>query len=200
MELTAKNKKIPSRDWIKGKVLKNDYFNSEHIVRNLTQGDFTVSQIENVLVEGKIIETHFHPLRGVCWVCLGTPENKAAHVVFTKDNDGHLIVLLAYRPALPVWEDEKTRAKGDLEMSRLKKCFFCSSKIEPITVGNFDFRWEGDLYVIKNVPAGLCVQCGEKYISAEASNEIVAMIDGRQFSGEDSVKVFNYNQGAAGIE
>lgn len=78
--------------------------------------------------------------------------------------------------------------------AKQRKCFFCTSEIEPITVGNFDFRWEGDLYVIKKVPAGFCVQCGEKYISAEASEKIVAKIEKEAFIEKDEVRVFDYER------
>lgn len=32
-----------------------------------------------------------------------------------------------------------------------------------------DFRWGDDLIIIKDVPAGVCEQCGEKYFTAEVS-------------------------------
>lgn len=181
-------------DWIKARTEKQAYFNSEHMVRYLTRRIFSISEIETVLAEGIILETHSHPLRNDCYLILGYPNNKPIHVMCTKDRDENFIVLYAYRPSGPTWKDERTRthAKGQSMNGNLRKCFFCNSDIKPITVGNFDFRWEGSLYVIKKVPAGLCVQCGEKYISAEASKKIVAKIEKGDFTGKDKVLVFEY--------
>jgi YgiT-type zinc finger domain-containing protein len=164
------------------------------MVRYLTQRLFSLAEIEMVILEGMILETHSHPLRTDGYLILGYVNDHPIHVMCTRDTDEHLIVLYAYRPSPPTWQDERTRIpeKGHPMDKNLRKCFFCNSKIEPITVGNFDFRWEGGLYVIKGVPAGLCVQCGEKYISAEASEKIVAKIEKQAFTGEDKVLVFDY--------
>ncbi|WP_300465227.1 DUF4258 domain-containing protein [Desulfobacula sp.] len=182
------------KNWISGKVKEKTYFNSEHMVRYLTQRLFSLAEIETVLVEGMILETHSHPLRNDSYLVLGYAKEQPIHVMCTKDTDENLIVLYAYRPSSPTWKDARTRLpeKGHSMEGNVIKCFFCNSKIEPITVGNFDFRWEGGLYVIKGVPAGLCVQCGEKYISAEASEKIVAKIEKQAFTGKDKVLVFEY--------
>ncbi len=52
---------------------------------------------------------------------------------------------------------------GELEM--VQKCYFCKGRVikEEVTV---DYRWGGTLVVIKGVPAGICQQCGEKYIDS----------------------------------
>ena len=187
-------------DWVWRKVNENDYFNSEHIVRYLTQRIFSIQDIRQVLLSGIILEIHSHPLRSDAFLVLGFVNDDPVHVACTRDRDDNLIVLYAYHPSLPTWKDEKTRAEvKDQSMdakqdAKQRKCFFCNSEIEPITVGNFDFRWEGDLYVIKKVPAGLCVQCGEKYISAEASEKIVAKIEKEAFIEKDEVRVFDFER------
>ena len=187
-------------DWIRRKVNENDYYNSEHIVRYLSQRIFSIEDIRQVLLSGIILEIHSHPLRCHAFLVLGYSNNEAIHVACTKDRDENLIVLYAYHPSLPTWEDEKTRtevkgqAMDEKQDAKKRKCFFCNSEIEPIVVGNFDFRWEGDLYVIKKVPAGLCVQCGEKYISAEASEKIVVKIEKEAFIEKDEVRIFDYER------
>jgi len=57
-------------------------------------------------------------------------------------------------------ENEK---EGRLRM--LDKCYFCKAKIveQQITI---DYRWGDTLVVIKDVPAGVCQQCGEKYLAS----------------------------------
>ena len=181
-------------DWIKTRTKEKTYFISEHIVRNLTQRLFSIPEIEKVLLDGAILETHHHPLRNNAYLLLGDSKGKPIHVMCTKDDTGNLIVLYAYVPSEPTWTDKKTRKQSNHQEKDEKqmKCFFCNSEIESITVGNFDFRWEGGLYVIKGVPAGLCVQCGEKYISAEISEKIVAKIEKEDFAEKGEVLVFEF--------
>jgi len=47
----------------------------------------------------------------------------------------------------------------------LDKCYFCKAKVveQQITI---DYRWGDTLVVIKDVPAGVCQQCGEKYLAS----------------------------------
>ena len=190
------NQVTPIKEWIALQVKQKAYFNSEHIVRYLTQGLFSLEQIQQVLLEGTLLETHSHPLRTDAYLVFGYGQGQPIHVMCTKDTDENLIVLYAYQPSKPTWKNETTRMKtrGQTMDKKLRACFFCNSAIEPITVGNFDFRWEGELYVIKKVPAGLCVQCGEKYISAKASEKIVAKINKEEFIGKDEVRVFEYEE------
>ena len=47
----------------------------------------------------------------------------------------------------------------------LDKCYFFKAKVveQQITI---DYRWGDTLVVIKDVPAGVCQQCGEKYLAS----------------------------------
>ena len=47
----------------------------------------------------------------------------------------------------------------------LDKCYFCNAKVieQQITL---DYWWGDTLTVIKGVPAGVCHQCGEKYLAS----------------------------------
>ena len=53
----------------------------------------------------------------------------------------------------------------------LDKCYFCKAKVvqQEITI---DYRWGDNLVVIKDVPAGVCQQCGEKYIASGVYKEL----------------------------
>jgi len=59
--------------------------------------------------------------------------------------------------------------EGRLKM--LGKCYFCKAKVveQQITI---DYRWGDSLVVIKDVPAGVCQQCGEKYLSSSVYKEL----------------------------
>jgi YgiT-type zinc finger domain-containing protein len=45
------------------------------------------------------------------------------------------------------------------------ECYFCKGRVveEKVTI---DFRWGRKLKVMEDVPAGVCQQCGEKYLQA----------------------------------
>ncbi len=53
----------------------------------------------------------------------------------------------------------------------MKKCYFCKGRIVEQKV-RVDFRWGAELVVIEDVPAEVCQQCGEKYISPEVYKEM----------------------------
>jgi len=50
-------------------------------------------------------------------------------------------------------------------LKMLDKCYFCNAKVieQQITL---DYWWGDTLTVIKGVPAGVCHQCGEKYLAS----------------------------------
>lgn len=53
----------------------------------------------------------------------------------------------------------------------VKKCYFCKAYIVKERIA-IDFRWGDTLVVIRNVPAGICHQCGEKYLSSNVYKEL----------------------------
>jgi YgiT-type zinc finger domain-containing protein len=56
-------------------------------------------------------------------------------------------------------------------MHKYGDCSFCGGEVKSERV-ELDYRYKGDLYIFKNVPAGVCKQCGEKYLTADVSKEI----------------------------
>ena len=50
-------------------------------------------------------------------------------------------------------------------------CSFCGGEVKEEKV-ELDYRYQGKLFIFKNVPAGVCQQCGEKYLSAKVAKEI----------------------------
>ena len=67
--------------------------------------------------------------------------------------------------------------------------FFCGGELKSITYASFDYRLEGELYVVNNVDAHLCVQCGEKYISPDTAKKINELVAAGNFSGTEKVHV-----------
>ena len=184
----------PKIEWIREKIQASDYHISEHIVRNFMAKEVTIKEIEDAVTNGKILEIHRHPSRGAGALVLGYAGEKPIHVMCADDQHGWLLILFAYVPCSRMWKDPANRAdQGGKRMGeKLNKCFFCGGMIEQIKVGNFDYRLEGQLYVIKDIPAGLCVQCGEKYITAQASKKINSMIEDDSFVGTEDVFVLKY--------
>lgn len=50
-------------------------------------------------------------------------------------------------------------------------CSFCGGEVKE-RCEELDYRYKGKLYVFRDVPVGVCVQCGEKYLTAETAHEI----------------------------
>lgn len=51
------------------------------------------------------------------------------------------------------------------------ECYFCKGRIEIKNV-DVDFRWGNKLFVVQDVPVEVCIQCGERYYSAEVSKKL----------------------------
>lgn len=89
-------------------------------------------------------------------------------------------------------ENEET---GELEM--VQKCYFCKGRVskEEVTV---DYRWGGTLVVIKGVPAGVCQQCGEKYIDSSVYKGMERLAKNKShLLGKMSVDVLEFEAASA---
>jgi len=60
-------------------------------------------------------------------------------------------------------------------MSEYGDCSFCGGEVKEEQV-ELDYRYDGNLYIFKDVPAGVCQQCGEKYLKAKVAKKIEKMI------------------------
>jgi YgiT-type zinc finger domain-containing protein len=63
---------------------------------------------------------------------------------------------------------EQREVKG---MHEYGDCSFCGGEVKEGKV-ELDYRYQGKLFVFQNVPAGVCQQCGEKYLTAKIAKEI----------------------------
>lgn len=184
----------PKIAWIREKVAAGQYQISEHVIKFLMAGLLTVPDIETALQTGEVIEIRRNPKRNGSALVRGYAGEKTVLVLCSKGHDDWLIISLAYLTIQPDWAELKC-AKTDKGLSMenpFSKCFFCGGQVDSITIGNFDYRLEGQLYVIKDTPAGLCLQCGEKYVTADTAKRINALIEAGEFSGTDVVRVMHY--------
>lgn len=72
-------------------------------------------------------------------------------------------------------KDKRKHAYGD--------CSFCGGQVRQKTT-ELDYRRKGKLYVFLDVPAGVCVQCGEKFLTAEAAKKIEKKILSKEKCGK----------------
>lgn len=184
----------PEMEWIMDRTRNARYYISEHVIRFLMGNKITVRKIEDAVYNGKIIEVHKYHQRGESSLISGYSEEEPVHVLCADGGNNWLVILFAYVPSLPIWENSVKRVKtGGADMEdAFEKCFFCNGELKQITMGNFDYRLEGQLYVIKKLPARLCLQCGEKYITAGTAKKINAKIEAGQFAGTDEVYFMEY--------
>lgn len=180
--------------WIREKVRSGEYSISEHVIRFILFGKITVSDIENALEVGLITEVRENRQKQVAWLIRGRINGNIVSVLCTKGRDDGLMILLALRDKISSWKElDWIRAQeGGFMTDKAHWCFFCGGKIEPVVVGNFDYRLDGNLYVVKNVPAGLCLDCGEKYISAETAKRINLRVSDNNFNDTEAVRVLSY--------
>lgn len=184
----------PKIEWIRDSIRAGRYQISEHVIKFLMARFLTLSEIEKAIETGEVIEIRSNPKRGGSALVRGLVGEKTVLVLCAKGHEERLIIPLAYLAAYPKWTellDAKTN-RGNMMENLFRQCFFCGGKVEPITIGNFDYRLEGQLYVIKDTPAGLCLQCGEKYVTAKTAQRINALIEAGECSGTDRVRVMQY--------
>ncbi len=50
-------------------------------------------------------------------------------------------------------------------------CFYCGGVVKEQLIPR-EFRWQGHLFIFENVPVGICIQCGEKFLKPEVAKAI----------------------------
>lgn len=56
-------------------------------------------------------------------------------------------------------------------MHKYGDCSFCGGEVREEKI-ELDYRYKGKLFIFQNVPAGVCQQCGEKYLTAKVVKDI----------------------------
>jgi len=79
----------------------------------------------------------------------------------------------------------------------VKSCYNCKAQvIQHLTT--IDYRWGDTLVVIKDVPAGVCEQCGEKYLDSDVYKELERLARNRDHLMEKiTVDILAYGEKAA---
>ena len=178
------------RDCLRG----GRYVMSEHVIRSLMGGVVRVADIKAAVLGGTVIEIHDHAKRGPGLLVAALSRGRPLHVLCAEGVAGWLVILFAYVPAPPIWATPGRRhSRGTSEMNgKFTSCYFCGGEIKTVTVGNFDYRKDGKLYVIKRVPAGLCLECGEKYVEPQVGHRMDSMIENKEFTATEPVDVIEF--------
>ncbi|MBI5234616.1 MAG: type II toxin-antitoxin system MqsA family antitoxin [Deltaproteobacteria bacterium] len=66
-------------------------------------------------------------------------------------------------------------------MHKYGDCSFCGGEVKEQRV-ELDYRYKEKLYIFQDVPAGVCRQCGEKYLTAKVAKTIEHKIQGKEKS------------------
>jgi YgiT-type zinc finger domain-containing protein len=69
------------------------------------------------------------------------------------------------------------------------QCHVCGANMQERIVSQ-DFWIKGKLIVVEKVPAGVCVQCGERVVNAETGKRIAALLkDSQRLSAAPTIRV-----------
>jgi YgiT-type zinc finger domain-containing protein len=53
-------------------------------------------------------------------------------------------------------------------------CTYCGGEVDEQRL-SLDYRYHGQLFIIENVPVGVCRQCGEQFLTAEVAKKLEQM-------------------------
>lgn len=56
-------------------------------------------------------------------------------------------------------------------MTPYDDCVYCGGAVEETQI-RIDYRHHGQLFIIEGVRAGVCLQCGEKFLTADAARKL----------------------------
>jgi YgiT-type zinc finger domain-containing protein len=74
-------------------------------------------------------------------------------------------------------------------------CFYCGGSVEQRLMPR-ELRWEGQLFIIENVPMGVCTQCGEKFLMPEVAKGIDRIVQKKRKPTKTiQVPVYQYEPG-----
>ena len=77
------------------------------------------------------------------------------------------------------------------------RCYFCRGKVRQQRI-TLDWRWGERLFVIRNVPVGVCDQCGEKYLDNHVYKDMERIVASNDYIlGKMTVDILGFPTQAA---
>ncbi|HLC41303.1 MAG TPA: type II toxin-antitoxin system MqsA family antitoxin [Methylomirabilota bacterium] len=75
-------------------------------------------------------------------------------------------------------------------------CIYCGGQVVARTATR-EVRWQDELYIIEQVPMGVCRQCGERFLKPEVAKAIDKLLQTRQATRTVTIPVLTYTSDAA---
>ena len=91
------------------KVAEEQYEISLHAEKERYAEDISISDLENVLKNGNIIEDYPDDPRGDSCLVLGYSNGRAIHIVCGYGSNGWIRIITIYLPKPPKWINDRTR-------------------------------------------------------------------------------------------
>jgi YgiT-type zinc finger domain-containing protein len=75
-------------------------------------------------------------------------------------------------------------------------CIYCGGQVQECTATR-EVRWQVELFLIEQVPMGVCNQCGERFLKPDVAKAIDKLLQTRKAARTESVPVLTYTSDAA---
>lgn len=75
-------------------------------------------------------------------------------------------------------------------------CIYCGGQVQERTATR-EVRWQGELFLIEQVPMGACTQCGERFLKPDVAKAIDKLLRTRKASRTALIPVLTYTSDAA---
>jgi hypothetical protein len=97
---------------IKENVKRNEYEISFHAEKERYAENITITDLENVIYNGEILEDYPDDVRGTSCLLLGHSQNRPIHIVCGYTPINWIRIITVYIPERPKWINERRRSKG----------------------------------------------------------------------------------------
>lgn len=98
-------------EWIKTRVRQNKYLWSLHADEERRNDGLEIQDVEEALLNGKVLETYPQDPRGAsCLVYGECKKGVSVHIVCGKNSKEWLVIITVYRPVLPKWKTPTERS------------------------------------------------------------------------------------------
>lgn len=64
-------------------------------------------------------------------------------------------------------------------IKKYSDCYYCGGSVEARLMPR-ELRWRSRLFVIEDVPMGVCEQCGEKFLTPEVAKDIDRILEEKE--------------------
>ena len=80
-------------------------------------------------------------------------------------------------------------------MADYADCIYCGGQVTEQCLAR-EIRWKGQLYLIEDVPMGVCGQCGEKFLKPPVAKALDELLEKGSPTKKVEIPVLAYTAGA----